>query len=277
MKTDKQLYTIFEANPDWIFQLADWPSPGKSSLHSVTIKELERRADCVIIPDSAAPPLTVVEFQFWKDETIYTRTVAEMIAVQESHQMRPVQGIIFFGYDNLDPKTAPWTRVVGAFILRDVVEVLERGHPGHPLAAVFKPLLVESEEALERDAVGYYRTIKDSDLPTICKASLLDVFVSWLEQRLTRKGKKEIEMMLLGELPELEETQSGKDLIRIGEQRGLEKAILVSLKSRYGTVPVALQETIHTLTTDEAECLLEYLIRCQTLDELAEWLASRQP
>jgi hypothetical protein len=27
-------------------------------------------------------------------------------------------------------------------------------------------------------------------------------------------------MILLGELPELEETQSGKDLIRIGEARG---------------------------------------------------------
>ena len=32
--------------------------------------------------------------------------------------------------------------------------------------------------------------------------------------------KKEIEMVLLGELPELEETQSGKDRIRIGEERG---------------------------------------------------------
>jgi predicted transposase YdaD len=110
---------------------------------------------------------------------------------------------------------------VRAFVLRDAVEAFERDHPGHPLVAVFKPLLVEDEVALESEAVGYFRTIKYSELSAPCKTSLLEVFVSWLEQRLNHKCKKEIEIMLLGELPELEETQSGKDLIRIGEERGI--------------------------------------------------------
>ena len=312
MKTDKQLYRIFEANPDWIFQLARLPSPGKSSLRSVTIKSLERKADGVIVPEAFDPPLTVVEFQFQKEETIYTRTVAEMIAVQEANQMRPVQGLIFFGYNNLDPQTAPWNRVVQAFVLRDLVETFERDHPEHPLAAVFKPLLMEDEVALESEAVGYYRTIKYSQLPTACKTGLLEAFVSWLEQRLNHKTKREIEIMLLGELPELEETQSGKDLIRIGEergirvgeergirvgeergirvgeergirvgeergeQRGLQKAILVSLRARYGTVPATVQDKIRMLTGDEAERVLEHLPRCPTLDALVQWLASAQ-
>jgi predicted ATPase len=198
MKTDKQLYKIFEANPDWVFQLTGLPSPGKSTLRSVTLKALERMADGVIVPESADQPLTVIEFQFWKDETIYTRTVAEMVAVQEANQMRAVQGIIFFGYNDLDPQTPPWTRVVEAFLLRDVLDAWEREHQGHPLAAVFKPLLVESEKTLEHEAAGYYRTIKHSDLTRACKTSLLEVFVSWLEQRLKHKGKKEIELMLRG-------------------------------------------------------------------------------
>ena len=211
--------------------------------------------------------------------------------------MRPVQGLIFFGYNNLDPQTAPWNRVVQAFVLRDVVEAFERDHPEHPLVAVFKPLLVENEVVLESEAVGYYRTIKYSELPAACKSSLLEVFVSWLEQRLSHKSKKEIEIMLLGELPELEETQSGKDLIRIGEergirvgeqrgirvgeergirvgeQRGLQKAILVSLRARYGTVPAALQEKIRMLTVDEAERVIEGLPQCPTLEALIQWLA----
>ena len=220
MKTDKQVYRIFEAVPDWVFQLAGLPSPGKCTLRSVTIKALERNADGVIVPEASDQPLTVIEFQFQKDETIYTRIVAEMVAVQEAAQMRPVQGMIFFGYNNLDPKTVPWTRVVHAFLLRDLVETFERSHPGHPLVAVFKPLLADSEEILEREAVTYYRTIKYSELEAACRTNLLEAFVSWLEQRLGHKGKKEIEIMLLGELPALEETQSGKDLIRIGEERG---------------------------------------------------------
>jgi len=312
MRTDKQLYRVFEANPDWVFQLARLPSPGKSSMRAVTIKALERNADGVIVPEAIEPPLTVVEFQFQKDETIYTRTVAEMIAVQEANRMRPVQGLIFFGYNNLDPQTAPWNRVVQAFTLREVVGAFEQDHPGHPLVAVFKPLLVEDDVALEAEAVGYYRTIKYSELPTACKTSLLDVFVSWLEQRLSHKNKKEIEIMLLGELPGLEETQSGRDLIRIGEergirvgeergirvgeergvrvgeergirvgeergeQRGLQKAILVSLRARYGAVPAPLQEKIRTLTVDEAERVLECLPQCPTLEALIPWLDRSQ-
>ena len=122
--------------------------------------------------------------------------------------------------------------------------------------AVFAPLLADSEEILEREAVCHYRAIKYSELTAACKTSLLEAFVSWLEQRLKHKSKREIEMVLLGELPELEETQSGKDLIRIGEERGelrgelrgeqrgelrgLQKAILVSLKARYGMVPATM-------------------------------------
>jgi hypothetical protein len=122
----------------------------------------------------------------------------------------------------------------------------------------------------------------DSPAPsTVGQASsatrpLEEVFVSWLEQRLKHRHKKEIEVMLLGELPDLEETQAGKDLIRIGEQRGLErgrqKTILAFIAARYGTVPAAIQERIATSTADEAERLIQFLARCQSLDELARWL-----
>jgi hypothetical protein len=36
MKTDKELYRIFEVAPEWVFELAGLPSPGKSTLQSVT-------------------------------------------------------------------------------------------------------------------------------------------------------------------------------------------------------------------------------------------------
>ena len=128
-----------------------------------------------------------------------------------------MQGLVFFGYNNLDPQTMPWTQVVRSYVLPDVLEEWERKDPKHPLVAVFKPLLAESEEVLQRQAAGYFRAIKHSSLDPACKRTLEEVFVSWLEQRLKHKTKKEIETMLLGELPDLEETASGKDLIRIGE------------------------------------------------------------
>ena len=56
MKTDKELYRIFEVAPEWVFELAGLPSPGKSTLRSMTVKALERRADGVIVPEAPDQP-----------------------------------------------------------------------------------------------------------------------------------------------------------------------------------------------------------------------------
>ena len=229
-----------------------------------------RRGDRPRVP---CPPLTVVEFQFQTDDTIYLRMVVEMAAVQEVYPGRVVQGVIFFGYNNFDPRTVPWTQVVRSYVLPEVLGQWERKHPKHPLVAVFQPLLAESEEVLQQQAAGYFRAIKDSSLRATCKGTLEEVFVSWLEQRFKDKTKKEIETMLLGELPDLEETASGKDLIRIGEKRGLEEAILAFLAARHGAVPAPIQEKIAKLAPAEAKRMMQFLASCQSLEEVTRWLA----
>jgi hypothetical protein len=77
-----------------VFELARLPSPGKSTLQSVTVKALERRGDGVIVPEAPDQPLTIVEFQFQADDTICRRTVVEMAAVQNAFPGRVVQGVI---------------------------------------------------------------------------------------------------------------------------------------------------------------------------------------
>jgi len=206
VNTDKQLFQIFAACPDWLFELTGWESPGRSEWRSFTVKALQRDTDGLVVPDNPSQPLTIVEFQFRRDNTIYTRTVSEMAAVQEAHGMRAVRGMIIFSEKQLDPRTPPWDRVVHSFVLRDLLAEFERAHPGHPLAAVFQPLMIEREDLLEVQAVTHFRTIKHSDLEERYKQVLTAVFVNWLEQRFPQKGKQEIEIMLLGELPELEET-----------------------------------------------------------------------
>ena len=79
--------------------------------------------------------------------------------------------------------------------------------------------------------------------------------------------------MLLGELPGLEETVAGKELIHIGEKRAWEQAILALLATRHGKVPVAIQESIAELTPAEAKRMMKFLANCQSLDEVTRWLA----
>jgi hypothetical protein len=92
-------------------------------------------------------------------------------------------------------------------------------------------------------------------------------------------------MMLLGELPDLAETASGRDLIRIGEERGekrgekrgREETILAVLTAWYGTVPAAVREKVAKLNPDEVERLIQFLRHCQSLDEVAQWLGIANP
>ena len=57
------------------------------------------------------------------------------------------------------------------------------------------------------------------------KSKLQDVFVDWLIQRFIDMGKTEVVQMLLGKLPDLRDTQTGKDLIAIGVEEGMNKGI----------------------------------------------------
>ena len=219
METDKQLYRIFEAQPQWVFQLAGLPPVGKCEMRSFTVKTLERRTDGVIIPQALDQPLSVVEFQFAENPRIYTRTAQKMAAIQEEFGLREVQGIIFFGDPRFDPQTKPWTSIVRSIVLTDELRRLAERTPEHPLVAVFQPLLAERETDLEHEAGAFYRTIKRSRLKKGVKETLEEVFVSWLGQRLPNRSKQEIEKMLIGELPELVETRMGQDRTSSGSAR----------------------------------------------------------
>jgi hypothetical protein len=61
--------------------------------------------------------------------------------------------------------------------------------------------------------------------PSRQQEKLISVFVDWLMQRFREPWKQEIENMILGKLPDLRETQSGRDLIAIGVEQGIERGI----------------------------------------------------
>jgi len=115
---------------------------------------------------------------------------------------------------------------------------------------VFLPLLAKSDAILERDAGPCYNSIQRSDLPKPVRETLIDVFINWLEQRLSSKGKKEIEEMLIGQLPDLRETQSGKDLIAIGKVEGKAEGLVKLLEVRFGKLAVNLKKQILKIESD---------------------------
>ena len=277
MKTDKQIYSIFAANPEWVFELTGLQSPGPCKLMPVALKAIEQNSDAVIFPESLESDLFVLEFQFQFDREIYTRVSIEMALIQQKEDYRSVQGIILFLHSGLDPRTKPWCDFVHAFSLVDLLENLAQRQPKHPLVAVFRPVLMESEETLEKHAGEYYNQILTSEFSDELRLVLLNVFVNWLEQRLKDKGKAEIEMILLGELPDLRETRSGQDLIQIGRQEGKiegkiegkRETLLGQLTAKFGRLDDGLRTRIEGIGSfEQLEKLLMQVLTIESPDQL---------
>ncbi len=255
MKTDKQIFKIFQAQPQWVYLLAEEPSPGPCRFESKTFKEIEKRTDGLLVPDSPDRKIAIVEIQGYEDSFLYQRVVIEMAMVQQEYVGRGVQGIILLLDDTTDPKTEPWRKVVRTISLRRAMSKIRKQQPKHPLVAVFAPLLAKTDAILERDAAPCYNLLQESALPKPVRETLVDVYVNWLEQRLCNKGKKEIEEMLLGQLPDLRETQSGKDLIAIGKVEGkLEgklEGLVKLLEVRFGKISTVLKMKLSKIESDE--------------------------
>ena len=98
--------------------------------------------------------------------------------------------------------------------------------------------------------------------------------MSWLGQRLTHRSKKEIENMLIGELPELVDTRAGQDILKIGEERGLVEAAVILLEAKRGRLTKSLRQRLQTLGAKQLRQLLADAIPWESLDLLDAWLAA---
>ena len=175
---------------------------------------------------------------------------------------------------SLDPRTEPWTKIVRAYYLDSLIRKLAQREPQHPLVAVFRPVLTEDKDELEKHAASHYNQIVASDLPQTIQRILTGVFISWIEQRFSDKGKKEIEEMMIGDLPDLRDTQSGIELIQLGKVEGkLEgkiEGLLLLLESKFGELDSELRTRISQIKSSEAvDRLLLQVIKIDSPEQLA--------
>lgn len=74
--------------------------------------------------------------------------------------------------------------------------------------------------------------------------------------------------MLVGQLPDLRETQPGKDLIAIGRAEGKAEWLLRLLEIRFGEVPGTLREGIQKVHSDQRiDSLYELALRITKLSD----------
>ena len=231
MKTDKELYKIFSAYPNYLFKCANIRKKTAYTMKSVNFKELERRSDGVLMPKDPKAPTYIVEFQAQTDEKIYHRLVMEMAAFAMMHNFCDVRGILVFLHKGLDPKTNPWhylstskEKFLKIVYLDAFLDKLEQKHPNHIMVVAFKPLFEKDLNALKQNAYYYYQTIKKSRLPEDAKEHIQNAFISWLTVRFKNLSYQEV-IKMIANLPDFEQTRFFQDIVRIGEERGIERGI----------------------------------------------------
>lgn len=273
MHTDKEIYQIFRQCPQLLFELADIEDPGKCSMESVTVKSLQRSMDGLVRPEDPEQPLTIIEIQFQRAESIYNRIVVEMALVQEANDMRHVRGVIFFASCSLDPSVPPWTNCVQAVMLDEALARREAAMPADPFVAVFKPVFEFDDSKLEKEAATHYRHLQTSDQLNIDQAETLQtVFLGWFLERFRDRSHKDIAMIL--DLPDIEDTRAGRELLEKGLEKGLEQglesSILLITKKRFGTecLDDELEAGIRALRYPALEELLGDLLDLPDLDAL---------
>jgi predicted transposase YdaD len=291
MRTDKQFFSIFRACPELVYELAGLPSPGPCQLRSESFKEFARTADAVLEPHDKKQPACVIEVQFQRDETIYTRLVIEMALAQEKKRYRGVQGIIFFARKALDPRTPPWQRVVQAVYLDEALEKLRLEQPEHLALDVLAPICIESDSALEAAAASHYHRIRQQSLPLPQRDALLAVFESWLFERFKTMDRKKLAMILKFPTADITSTVAGRQILEEGMSRGIEQGIekgieqgrdAASLEAirkmggrHFGKLAKTLDARLKKLPTKHKERLFEAMMDMGSWKDVAAWVAKK--
>ncbi|KPA10044.1 hypothetical protein MHK_009746 [Candidatus Magnetomorum sp. HK-1] len=242
MKTDKELYKIFSAYPNYLFKCANIRKKTTYTMQSVTLKEFERRTDGLLAPKDPKAPTYITEFQAQKDANIYHRLAMEMASYAMMNQDCDIRGILVFLHKGLDPKTNPWhylskskDKFLKIVYLDEFLKELEKKQPNHPMVAVFKPLFEKDLNALKNNAYHWYQKIAKSRLPKDAKEHIQKAFISWLTARLRDLPYQEV-INMIASLPDFETTQFYKDIVEVGEKRGEkkgEKSIIVKEINRF--------------------------------------------
>ena len=183
-------------------------------------KELERRVDGVMMPSNDDEPIYVVEFQGFRDHSIYARWLSGIALTMERHPNRTVNGVCIFLSKKIDPKTEPWYSLAktgneGFKVLYLVEEIknLMAQMPDHPAYAAFSPLLIEDAEELKAKASGFYEQLNTaSNLEDQQKSDLIKVLHSWVGERFKNMSSEEVWEML-EELTPFEETRMYQELV----------------------------------------------------------------
>jgi predicted transposase YdaD len=124
MKTDILFYKLIEVEPALLLHLANIiPPPNvRYQFQAIELKDVAKRTDAVLVPDSTEAPLIIAEVQYWRDETIFHRTVNEAARLLlKMPDYTRLQMVVIFPYEATHPGSSVWQGLEASGVLRVVI------------------------------------------------------------------------------------------------------------------------------------------------------------
>ena len=225
MKTDTFFHTIFRQDPALLLELVDVRVDDDYTFESLEVKHAAKRIDGVLQPRHGDGPNIFVEFQGYKDAAIYWRLYREVSTWYEQNpgNTRPPILIVLFLDRSLDPGPPVALRpenLIRAYLPECLsrLRARARGATSSPLV-VLEPLVLPKEEALAEHTGRWRKALDDLNLSEKDRTFWMEQLEYAVVQRFPFLTLEEVRAML--QLTPLEETVAGKQLIAIGENKGL--------------------------------------------------------
>jgi predicted transposase YdaD len=166
VKTDILFYSLFELEPALLVHLAhlDIPETVQYKFQAIELKDIAKRTDAVLVPDTKDAPLIVAEVQFWKDDTMYDRLVSESARLRlQMPDYQHLQMVLVFPSPEIDPGAGVWEGLVERGTIRIVYlnEALEEqgnnNSPEERAALLLMNLTISPhDEATDRTTLPSY-------------------------------------------------------------------------------------------------------------------------
>ncbi len=239
--------------------------------------------DLVIVPEDSAQPCQIWEFQFYFDHSVLIRT--DLARLLEWRRLNPtrdcrrrdyvpreVTAVVVFSDRSLEAAGPEAFPHIQRIFLNERLAALERDLPGCPLVSLLRPMVEDRDTEVESRAAQDYAALRSSpELDEEDQGCFTTLFV----QRFMRRNSQDIHAMIQ-DLPPVEETCAGRELIEKGIERGIEKgiergqrgAIQGFLEARFGTLPNGVAEELGRASgPDRLASLQRTAALCASLDE----------
>ncbi len=273
MRTDSLFYRLFQRLPRLLFELV-----GRTTDHaelyrftSEEIKETAFRLDGVFVPPESQPtwPLFLIEVQFQRAPTFYSRFFAEIFLYLRQRQPRhPWQAVVMYPTRAIDPGMHPHYEALLSSAQVQRVYLNEWAAPRQTILQQVVGLVLATPDQTGGEARAVIAQARHESVEEAKTRSILELVETIVAYKLKGLSRKEIQAMLEFPDTELKQTRFYQDVFAEGEA-----AIrLRLLQRRCGALPPALTARVTDLSIADLEALGDALLEFQSLSDLDHWL-----